>query len=298
MELHEGFGAWLTDGARDHLPRDIAVHASVCPDCLRVAGAFDALACVDTGAAAELPLQSVPRRARRGAFPGVARAVAGIAAVVTIGAAGFVAANGLAPRATAGPPTGGAEKTPEGVLGGIFDPETPAGSPSDGATPRSSETDDAEASPSTTTPAPTALAGSSPGPTFGVLPTPPGPSFSGSPSSSPGPSFRPSVGPSTTAAPTPPGTSAPTPIPTLAPTPPPTPTPSPTPAPQCSNGTDDDGDALVDFGEDPGCESAFDNDETDPDADSDGVPDHLDECPAVPSGPLPDPFRPGCPLIP
>ena len=270
MELHEGFGAWLTDGARDHLPRDIAVHASACPDCLRVAGAFDALAFVDTGAAAELPMQSVPRRAPRGGLPGVARAVAGIAAVVTIGAAGFVAANGLAPRAAAGPPTGGAEETPEGVLGGIFDPETPAGSPSDGATPGSSETEEAEASPSATTPAPTAFAGSSPGPSFGVLPTPPGPSFSGSPSTSPAPSLR----PSSTPAPTPPATSAPTPVatpvPTPVPTPDPTPTPEPTPeatpeptpapTPQCSDGIDNDGDLLVDM-LDPGCTSPGDDDE-------------------------------------
>ena len=37
-----------------------------------------------------------------------------------------------------------------------------------------------------------------------------------------------------------------------------------TPIPACSNGLDDDGDDLYDFGEDPGCTSPTDDDETDP----------------------------------
>ena len=45
--------------------------------------------------------------------------------------------------------------------------------------------------------------------------------------------------------------------------PPPTPTPEPTPEPTfaCSDGIDNDSDGLVDFPDDPGCDSASDNDE-------------------------------------
>jgi hypothetical protein len=69
-----------------------------------------------------------------------------------------------------------------------------------------------------------------------------------------------------TLAPTPVPTLAPTPIPTLAPTPVPTVTPTPDPT-------------------------------APPDSDGDGVPDDRDECPTVAEGPIPDPSRPGCPLI-
>jgi hypothetical protein len=34
--------------------------------------------------------------------------------------------------------------------------------------------------------------------------------------------------------------------------------------PACSNGLDDDGDLKIDVGVDPGCDSAVDDDETDP----------------------------------
>jgi len=56
----------------------------------------------------------------------------------------------------------------------------------------------------------------------------------------------------------------PTPAPTPTPTPaPPTPTPAPTNPPfsACSDGVDNDGDGLVDFPDDPGCDSESDNDE-------------------------------------
>lgn len=61
--------------------------------------------------------------------------------------------------------------------------------------------------------------------------------------------------------------------------------PSSEPVAACSNGLDDDGDGLIDFPADPGCESAFDDDEFNPpaDGDRDGVPDSEDNCPADPN---------------
>ena len=76
----------------------------------------------------------------------------------------------------------------------------------------------------------------------------------------PPPTAAPTVAPS--AAPPPPTT---TPIPTSPPTATPTLPPPPTPTPTL-------------------------------DADGDGVPDDVDQCPFEPAGPTPDPTRPGCPL--
>lgn len=67
----------------------------------------------------------------------------------------------------------------------------------------------------------------------------------------------------------PPPTPQPIPVPTPNPTPVPTPAPEPTPVPtpQCSDGIDNDGDGLVDYGlellvNDPGCLSPDDDDES------------------------------------
>jgi hypothetical protein len=70
--------------------------------------------------------------------------------------------------------------------------------------------------------------------------------------------------PASTATETPTPTATPTTTPTVTATPTATPTTTPTPEPaQCSNGADDDGDALTDLGPDPGCASAADDDEKD-----------------------------------
>ena len=37
-DLHDAFDAWLIRGARDDLPRAVALHASACPGCLQAAG--------------------------------------------------------------------------------------------------------------------------------------------------------------------------------------------------------------------------------------------------------------------
>src|SRR5690606_36034198 len=60
-------------------------------------------------------------------------------------------------------------------------------------------------------------------------------------------------------------------------------------APECSDGADNDGDGLVDFPDDPGCESADDDSELDgrPPACSDGVDNDGD-------GLVDHPADPGC----
>ena len=62
--------------------------------------------------------------------------------------------------------------------------------------------------------------------------------------------------------------------------------------PACSNGRDDDGDTLVDFPADPGCESA-----DDPDESGSGLPDCADSRDNDGDGKIDYPFDPGC-LVP
>jgi hypothetical protein len=54
-DLHHRFEAWLVDGAGGEPPRDLAVHAALCPDCAARVAAFDALAAVDVAAAGPPP---------------------------------------------------------------------------------------------------------------------------------------------------------------------------------------------------------------------------------------------------
>lgn len=44
---HRRFGAWLVAGAPGDPPRDAALHASVCTDCMAAVEALDALAAID-----------------------------------------------------------------------------------------------------------------------------------------------------------------------------------------------------------------------------------------------------------
>ncbi|KAB2906679.1 MAG: hypothetical protein F9K40_06205, partial [Kofleriaceae bacterium] len=62
--------------------------------------------------------------------------------------------------------------------------------------------------------------------------------------------------------------------------------------PACNNGRDDDGDTLVDFPADPGCES-----ESDPDESGSGLPDCADSRDNDGDGKIDYPFDPGC-LVP
>jgi hypothetical protein len=288
MELHDIFSRWLVSGQEGSLPRDVAVHASACPACLRAAAAFDALAFVDPRSAPEPPVIDTAYADQRAKVVRGAMWAAGVTALLVIATTGVMAANGVfspslpAVAAASIAPTPGGSLT-EGVLGNR---RTPIPTTSDRSTPsaEASAGESGEAEPS----GPPGIGAGAPAPT----PTfwgPPLPGASAVPV--PAPSVRPSPTPRATAA----ATATPTPTPTATPTP--TPTPTPVPRPACSNFADDDGDGLVDFGNDPGCESAADNDERDPDTDADGVPDHLDQCPLDPVGLLPDPLRLGCPLI-
>ena len=207
-DLHDAFAAWLLRGAREGLPRDIALHASACPDCLSAAAAVDALGRVDPGLAELPPLRVTVGRGqrRRGLLPAAASA----AAVVLVIAAGIVAGTtlfGARPAAdvsTASPTPGGA------VLGN-------QGGPEESATASATATETASSSPtaaatSTATPAPSTQASAAPvapNPTMGGGPPPPPPGPAPTPPPAPGPT--PTVPPPT---PTPTSTSAPTPVPT------------------------------------------------------------------------------------
>lgn len=253
-ELHDRFVRWIEDGARDQLPRDLALHASGCPSCLARAAAMDALLAVDPGDAPAPPLHAP--RARRPRRRVLVPALASIAAVVVVVAAGVVAGTSLAPRLPAAAPSPAAEVTDSArgeVLGGRAggaitatrtESPQPTSSPSAEASAVQVPGEEATPTPFAAPPSPT-----QPLPTQlppGITPAPPTP--------------RPTATPAT---PTP----TPSPSPILTPTPPPPPTPIPTPTPV-------------------------------PDSDGDGVPDDIDQCPSEPAGPMPDPLRPGCPLVP
>jgi hypothetical protein len=248
-DLHEAFDTWLTGGARDDLPRAVALHASACPDCLQAAGAFDSLAMIDLGSAELPPLRVAagPADRRRGLVP---TAVAAVTVLLVIGA-GFVAGGTLL-RPRSEPEVAAATPTlAEGVLGGQGGPQASA-----------SETASANASPASTpteSPEPTSDEGiAAPAPTMGggpPLATPAAPQVTPRPTANATPSPRPTIGITPTPQPTP----QPTPVVTTVPTPVPTPVPSPA----CSDGLDNDGDELIDFGLDPGCLSADDDDESD-----------------------------------
>jgi len=54
-EAHQRFHEWLTGGAEGDPPRDVAVHASVCPGCRQSMDALDLLGTLNTGLAAQPP---------------------------------------------------------------------------------------------------------------------------------------------------------------------------------------------------------------------------------------------------
>jgi hypothetical protein len=245
-DLHETFETWLVRGAREELPRGVALHASACSDCLRAAAALDALAAIDPGAAEMPPIRIYVGRGdrRRRLVPVMATAAVAVLAVAT----GIVAGTILL-----GPPADDdvAAATPtiaEGVLGGGIFP-TDSASATASATPSATPT-------STMSPSPTPIVGEGPqqpNPTMGGGPPP----TTDSPST-PRPTATPrAVTPTPTPVVTAEPTDEPTPVPTLVPT------PIPTPTPQCSDGIDNDDDGFTDFGSDLGCLSPDDDDESD-----------------------------------
>ena len=264
---HDRFSAWLSDGAVGELPRDLALHASSCSECLSMAGALDDLAAVDLDGA-ERPPMLAGRAPDRSSLATAARwsagaAVLGIAAL----AVGILGSGWLLDRDPGTGTPAAFERTTrnEGVLGGAGgssstgDVATPddTSSPSPTASPIEDPGATSSAEPSLDVPMPDQ-------PARTAAPMPPAPRIpAGTPRASAAPTPVPTV---TTPVPTPVPTSAPTSAPTPIPTPtPPPPTPEPTPSPgatpggesagtdeSCTNAIDDDGDLLVDV-LDPGC---------------------------------------------
>jgi hypothetical protein len=200
-EPHARFSAWLASGAQGEPARDLALHASVCPDCTRAITALDLLGRIDLDGA---PMPSWAGageesggllRATR--FAAAAAGVMLVAVVVGIGASQLI----LGARAS-GEAAFGSETPGQGLLGGAG---TPAASP----TPPSSSIDA-----DTPTPSP------SQGPvgTPFILPTA-------------RPTPRPTPAPTRTPRPTPTPHPTATPTPVATPSPSDTPTPSSTPAP-------------------------------------------------------------------
>lgn len=232
---HDRFAAWVADGAAGDLPRDVALHAAGCDECLAVAGALDALAAVNLDAVELPPMLAVPAR---GASPlaTIARRSAGAAALGLL--ALVVAALGSGWPLDQSPSTGDAaalepSARAEGVLGGAAGPSpseddatpSPTGSPD--ATPTATNDPAATSAAAPVQPAPTTRQIPTAGPTVPAATPPPSATPTPVPSpSTPAPTATPR--PTTTPTPTPTPTPAtPTPLPTASATPSPTPTPTP-----------------------------------------------------------------------
>jgi hypothetical protein len=231
-DLHTRFGAWLEAGAEGEPSRDVALHASACPDCQPLMAAFDALATVDLTLAPPPPA-SADRGPR--SFSPLARAgrlAVAAAATVLLGAIVAIGASRL-PIDGTGEPT--PAPTREEVLAGIDDaPSSPSASarPSPTRRPSPSPTPEATVTASlTATESAVAVAPSTPTPRP-PTPRPPAPPPPPPPPPPPAPTVAPPPPPTSTPTPQPPGPiPQPTPVPTPVPEPTPTPTPTPTPPP-------------------------------------------------------------------
>jgi hypothetical protein len=219
-EAHQRFREWLTAGAEGDPPRDVAVHASLCPECRRSIAALDLLAVVNPGVAS-MPAEQTGRERGRLAMAGRlvgATAVLFSAAILGVGVSQLIGVS------HPDSPIAQASQTPEQNV--LAQTATP-GASQPAALPSPPE--------ETLTPLAT------PEPT----PLPPG--------ATPRPSFRPAPTPIPTANPTATPSAVPSnsPLPTDSPTPTlvPTDTPAPTPV-------DADGDGVSDateiqYGSDP-----------------------------------------------
>jgi hypothetical protein len=204
---HRRFADWLLAATDDDPPRDLAVHASLCPECQLQIAAFDMLTAIDLARAEMPPSRAHASKGRLGTPGRVAVAVGGAAAMAAIGVGGWRLAE-------AGGLTGQASEAPtQEVLGNTgHPPTTPAVSPSAGAPATTAESADSQ-SPKAS---PRASASS------GALPLPPPPAATARPTTTPTKTPKPSIiAPSPTPLPTPVVT--PTPDPTADPTPEPSP---------------------------------------------------------------------------
>jgi hypothetical protein len=205
---HRRFSDWLLEGAEGDPPRDLAVHAWVCPQCRASIEALDALAAVDIGAPnLPAPTRPVAHRERQTAFRSLVTTAVVLIVAAGVGIGGWQALDYLRHHA---PEIAAASPTPnQQVLGGSG---TPQATPS--AVPTVQVTATAVPSIATLAPSPT-----------------PRPDASATP--------RPAATPRPTTAPTPLPTGAPTPVPTA--TPVPTPVPAVPDAPFLSVGPGDGG---------------------------------------------------------
>lgn len=278
-DLHDRVADWLAEAAPGDPPRDLALHASGCGDCMARASAIDALADVDPGRAPEPPPHVGGTTRPAGLLP-VARAVAGLATVGLLVAAVLVGAGALigdrSPAGSGSRPE--ASDTPgEGVLGATAsdaatsspseEEQSPSPSPAATATATADESPDGTTDPEPATPDPAETSAPVlPAPTTVTIPA--GTPRPAAPQPTPAPAPTPTPVPAVTPSPPPPPPPTPTPVPTPTeeptpvPTPVPTPLPTPTPTPadgesaaadgSCGNGLDDDEDLLIDV-LDPGC---------------------------------------------
>ena len=227
-DLHDGFAAWIAEGTRDELPRDLALHASGCEGCMRQAQAFDALDSVDLGAAPPPPVRATLLREANGPLSLLRTAGGALVVVLVLGAGAMTGSTLFGSRGDEPTPAPVAvERTPaEDVLSGVpsFTPsptDVRSTSPSPSAEPRTSPSPSAEPDP---TPA---IAAAAPRPTMGGGPPP----IATEPPATPAPVLatpQPAA-PVTTPAPT----IAPTPLPSPVASPTPTPTQAPEPTPSC-----------------------------------------------------------------
>jgi len=224
-EAHQRFRDWLTSGAEGDPPRDVAVHASVCPECRSSIAALDLLARVDPGMAS---MPAEPTGLERGRLASAGRLAGATAVLFSAAILGVGVSQLIGISRPTGPIAQASASPVQNVLG-----EAATQQPVEGATPT--------APPETLTPLGTAE------PTQGPpLPTPwPYVTPAPTPRATPKPTSTP------TAVPTPTPAASRTPTPTESPTPSPVATETPMPTP-----VDTDGDGVTDaielqYGSDP-----------------------------------------------
>ena len=293
IDHHTRFGDWLAAGAAGEPPRDLAVHAAACEDCLRAAAVVDSLRSIDLARASQ-PLSAATRPVAQspGRMGRWAVAAIGLAAILGLIAVLF----GPGSPDPGEPEVGADPSVQEGVLGGAPSSDADSGDSTDDptgsspVTPAPSGGDGSETAGggASADERPTTGSGSTAGAggTSGGSST--GPGSPGTQTPAPLPTPAPTSGPPAPT-PAPPPPPAPTPVPTAPPPPPPTPAPTQTPI--IAIDTDGDGvpDLAVDLGPDncqfvynPGQENADGDvlgDACDPDDDNDGIPDPIDPTP-------------------
>lgn len=208
--LHDDFAAWLIDGARGDPARDVAVHASACPDCLRIASAHDALVRIDPGGASapSAPPIAAAGRLRRPSW--ILRVGASAGAVLLATIVG-IAASGTLIRLPTAAPVGEPTPSPRGAVLGEAGGATPLAA--DTRSPQRSSSATERPSPGATTdaaplpgappvvvPPPPAGQPGPPAPLPTPTPTPAATSPSSAPSTTPSPSVSPPPSPSPTIA--------------------------------------------------------------------------------------------------